>query len=319
MMRSRRGVCGGRGCVLVLVVCAGGILLVLPSCYQFFLHTLAQLHQLMSILQHPSVCQYPSFFYNETEIKGINSSVVSAGRCLPQPRYLPLPQDNQQDRSLPYITINRGGRIGNEICQYMSLAVLRKMFGVRASIHGEMEKYIGQFFHRLTLPVQDSHRSHNYTIKLHYDDIYKTLVTRVNNNGPPPDAPYPYPINQSIYIYNNPCPPDVLLPFRGQFRQEFTFREDIVDKARKHIDEAIRMQSHLADKNLTKITVHVRRKDYIKFLKERFNLEPVEKSYFERAFDFFRQRVPEPVFLVTSDEPTVSGALSCDLNVLESP
>nr|XP_045581837.1 galactoside alpha-(1,2)-fucosyltransferase 1-like [Procambarus clarkii] len=281
-----------RGVVLVAVLVAGAGWVLLSS--------------LTSVLLHPSLCRHQSAFYNVTELKGINGSVVAAGRCLPQPRYFPLIPDNQNDCTLPYVTINRGGRIGNEICQYMSLAVLRVMFGVRASIHQEMHKYISQFFSRLTLPVEDHACFLNYSRQIHFDDLYRTLVANDSPSGPAlpgPRMPRPYPINESLYIYNNPCPPDLLLPFREQFRQEFTFGSDIVGKARARVDAAINSLGYLANETVTKITVHVRRKDYITFLKEKFSLEPAQTSYFQRAFDFFRERVPEPVFLVTSDDP----------------
>ncbi|XP_042232473.1 galactoside alpha-(1,2)-fucosyltransferase 1-like [Homarus americanus] len=255
------------------------------------------------LLQPDVVYKYAPAFYNETEIKGINRSVVATGRCFPQPRYLPLPRDNLFNCSLPYVTMNWGARTGNKICQYMSLSLLRKVFGVRVSLLNNLQKPLEKIFFKLDLPGEDPECFPRYTRSIRFTDLYRKLVAESRKVVLSDEQPTHYPLKETVYVKDNPCPPDMLFPFRDQFRQELVFKKELTDKARQKIDEGIKALGIYTNKNITKVTVHVRRTDYIGYIKSRFQLTPLDKLYFQRAFDFFRKKVPYPVFLVTSDDP----------------
>ncbi|XP_042237443.1 galactoside alpha-(1,2)-fucosyltransferase 1-like [Homarus americanus] len=199
--------------------------------------------------------------------------------------------------------MNFGGRTGNKICQYMSLSLLRKVFGVRVSMLSSMQKPLEHLFIKLDLPGENPKCFPRYTKQLNFSVLYRKLVAESHELVLPDAQPTHYPLNESVYVSDYPCPPDILFPLRDQFRQELVFKKELTDKARQKIAEGIKALGIYTNKNITKVTVHVRRTDYIEHIKSRYQLTPLDKLYFQRAFDFFRKKVPYPVFLVTSDDP----------------
>ncbi|XP_023328002.1 galactoside 2-alpha-L-fucosyltransferase 2 [Eurytemora carolleeae] len=55
-------------------------------------------------------------------------------------------------------------------------------------------------------------------------------------------------------------------------------------------------------KNPTFIGVHVRRTDYLSWIKTQFKGTPVDENYFKYAFEQFRKKYEEPIFVVLSDD-----------------
>nr|XP_045621697.1 galactoside alpha-(1,2)-fucosyltransferase 2-like [Procambarus clarkii] len=246
-------------------------------------------------------------FYSDSEMKdaGFNTSVVSAKWCLPQPRYLPLPPDNQRNCSLPYVTMNTGGQLGNKLCQYLSLVLIRRVFGVRVAILEAMNGSISGLFHKLSLPVEDHKCFPGYSAKLPFSNLYRKLFINNTGNGIvlSNSRLRHYPLSVSSYVEDCPCPSHLLVPLRDLFRHELPFRQDIIDKAKERLDNAVKSLHNNTSQNITVVTVHVRRTDHLSFIKGAYNLDPLDKTYFQRAFNFYRNRTAVPVFVVTSDDP----------------
>nr|XP_045602559.1 galactoside alpha-(1,2)-fucosyltransferase 1-like [Procambarus clarkii] len=247
---------------------------------------------------------------HESRNKGVASIKLStsesaASQCLPRPQYLPLPPDNLHNCSLPYVSMNNGGRLGNKICQYMSLALLRSVFGMRVAILENMNKNLREIFPKLSLPVEDPKCFHGTTSKDNFSTLYKKLSVQNSANGRAlVDSKLPpYPLSESVYIDDNPCPWYILLPLRDQLRRELVFHDTILNKAKQQLNHAVKSLLNNATKNITIITVHVRRTDYLNYIKVNYKLTPLKKNYFQRAFKFFRHRVASPVFAVSSDDP----------------
>ncbi|KAK8722635.1 hypothetical protein OTU49_012143 [Cherax quadricarinatus] len=207
---------------------------------------------------------------------------------------------NQEDCSLPYVTMNAGGRLGNKLCQYMSLVLLRKTFGVRAAMLEKMNSSLSPHFPQLSLPVEDGKCFPGYTTQ----DIYHNLYMKLVNSSRlwPYNQLYHYPLNASVYVLNNPCPIHLLEPLREHLRRELAFREDIIKKAKQNLDKAVKSLRLNTTENITVITVHVRRTDHIDFMINKFKIQPLTKIYFQRAFNIIRKTVAHPVFVVSSDD-----------------
>jgi galactoside 2-L-fucosyltransferase 1/2 len=56
-------------------------------------------------------------------------------------------------------------------------------------------------------------------------------------------------------------------------------------------------------KNITYVGVHVRRTDYIGYLKRKFNASAVKPDYFLRQMNVFRNKYKQIMFVVVSDDP----------------
>jgi len=83
-----------------------------------------------------------------------------------------------------------------------------------------------------------------------------------------------------------------------KFDNFFHFKEHIVDEIQKLLHSAVRGM-----KNITYVGVHVRRTDYIGYLKSKFNATPVKPDYFVRQMNVFRNKYKPIMFAVVSDDP----------------
>nr|XP_045603422.1 galactoside 2-alpha-L-fucosyltransferase SEC1-like [Procambarus clarkii] len=201
--------------------------------------------------------------------------------------------------------MNAGGQLGNKLCQYLSLVLIRRVFGVRVAILEAMNGAIGGLFGKLSLPVEDHKCFPGYTAQLPFSNLYKQLfINNTDNDIVLSNSQLRhYPLSESSYVKDYPCPSHLLVPLRDQFRHELPFRQDIIDKAKERLDNAVKSLHNNTSQNITVITVHVRRTDHFPFMKKVYKLDPLDKTYFQRAFQFFRNRTAVPVFVMTSDDP----------------
>ncbi|KAK8376242.1 hypothetical protein O3P69_008740 [Scylla paramamosain] len=110
-------------------------------------------------------------------------------------------------------------------------------------------------------------------------------------------------LNASYYVFNNPGPRSLLMAHRDLIRSLLTFRDEIVNKAIENIDQALSsFNATYRQRNFPVVTVHVRRTDYTGYIKGKFKLTQLDELYFERAFEFYKERLPRPLFLVLSDD-----------------
>ncbi|KAK8722670.1 hypothetical protein OTU49_012153, partial [Cherax quadricarinatus] len=261
----------------------------------------------MADTPHPVVCTPVKPFYTETELKGpkMNKSLLPEAWCLPQSRYLPLPTDNMHNCSLPYVSMSTNGRLGNKMCQYMSLALLRKVFGIRVAMVEGMKHQIGPFFPKLSIPVEDHKCFPGHNTTSDYNDLYLKLIEWSGGRLPSiaDSQLYPYPLKVSTYVQDYPCPRTLLLPLRDHFREELSFQPETMKKARQMLDDALKTVRDNSTQPMTVITVHIRRTDYITYITYRHHLLPLRMIYFAKAFNYYRLRYARPVFAMTSDDP----------------
>jgi len=93
-----------------------------------------------------------------------------------------------------------------------------------------------------------------------------------------------------------------------KFDNFFQFKEHIIDESQKFLHSAAR-----GIKNITYVGVHVRRTDYIGYLKSKFNATPVKPDYVLRQMNVFRNKYKPIMFVVVSDDPKwCERELRCD-------
>jgi galactoside 2-L-fucosyltransferase 1/2 len=103
--------------------------------------------------------------------------------------------------------------------------------------------------------------------------------------------------NGSIILPNYIQLPTYIAPLLSEIRQIFQFKEDIIDEAQRLLHSASRGM-----KNITYVGVHVRRTDYIGYLKSKHKASPVKPDYFLRQMDVFRNKYQRVLFVVMSDD-----------------
>ncbi|XP_037784168.1 galactoside alpha-(1,2)-fucosyltransferase 1-like isoform X2 [Penaeus monodon] len=219
----------------------------------------------------------------------------SPTNCLPLPNAT-TEKSPGKNCTMPFAVMFDGGRLGNQMCQYLSLLLLRKEYGIKIAIRTKMKKILTSYFENVWVPLNGSKCFAQHTQPISFHEMYKKLFTFSEGN------PQAYPLSESYFISNYPCPVDLLLPWREKFREDLVFKPKILEKARKKIHSSLEAAGFAVWADLTVVTVHVRRTDYINHMKSRYGLAPLTKVYFHRAFDYFRERFEHPVFLITTDD-----------------
>ncbi|XP_068211164.1 galactoside alpha-(1,2)-fucosyltransferase 1-like [Palaemon carinicauda] len=221
--------------------------------------------------------------------------------CLPVTKFS-IPKVDEQECSSHHVIIHDGGQLGNKMCQYVSLYLLRHIFGIRVSITEKMKTILSQFFKNIPLPVQDFKCFTRKTKRIMYDDLYKTLHTKAVEHAKELDKAVNLNLlKESYYIFHHPCPREVITAHRNLMHEVLAFHDDVRNKAKRSIKKALRYINRSWE-NSTLVTVHVRRRDYTQYIKKHYNLTQLDEVYFQRAFDFFRRSTTNPVFVIVSDD-----------------
>ncbi|XP_042210108.1 galactoside alpha-(1,2)-fucosyltransferase 1-like [Homarus americanus] len=228
---------------------------------------------------------------------------------VPEHGCLPLPPKNLvhkvplQDCSSPHVVMHSGGRLGNKMCQFFSLYLLRHFFGIRVSIKKKMHENLSLIMKSVTVPVQDSKCFTKHTESILYGNLYNMLYKAADDaraQGTQDLISEPL-LKNSYYVSDHPCPRDLILAHRDVLHDVLAFKEDLLERARDNINNVIKsVNKTYIRENVTLITVHVRRGDYTRYLRKHYGLTQIDELYYKHAFDYYRRRVVNPVFVVVS-------------------
>ena len=92
--------------------------------------------------------------------------------------------------------------------------------------------------------------------------------------------------------------PKCIAPLLSEVRKIFKFKEHIVEESQRLLHNASK-----GVKNITYVGVHVRRTDYIAYLKRKYDTSPVKPNYFRRQMNVFWNNYKTIIFVVVSDDP----------------
>ncbi|XP_028560408.2 galactoside alpha-(1,2)-fucosyltransferase 2-like isoform X1 [Podarcis muralis] len=178
-------------------------------------------------------------------------------------------------------TVKSDGRLGNQMGEYATLYALAKMNGHQACIYPAMHKYLSPMF-RITLPVISA----EVDKKIHWKDFplrswmsesYKHIKGKyVRLTG--------YPWSYTFYHH-----------IRQEILQQFSFHDHIKEEANQYLQE-LRGQRQ----EVTYVGVHVRRGDYVHVMPS-WKGVVADRGYLEKAMNYFREKYPNPIFVVTSN------------------
>ncbi|ROT82341.1 Galactoside 2-alpha-L-fucosyltransferase 2 [Penaeus vannamei] len=222
--------------------------------------------------------------------KSVAEWINKSANCLPLPKNFHIDPVPQEDCKEPHVVMHAGGQLGNKMCQYISLYLLRHIFGVRVSITPRMKEVLSWYFVNVSLPIQDPECFTKDTLRITYDDLYLLLQSRAASSKSSGVVRTRL-MGRSYYIYHHPCPRDVIMAHRSLVRGVLAFREEVLAQARSNLQEALgRIQWPFPLDNTTVVSVHVRRRDYTAYILKHYNLTQLDEAYFRRAFQFFRDR-----------------------------
>jgi galactoside 2-L-fucosyltransferase 1/2 len=173
------------------------------------------------------------------------------------------------------------GRLGNQMYEYISVWALAKTTGREPYVPSCLITELEKIFRNLPVPPLSY---------LAYCPVqeYPVEVTKEQVDHS----------NGSVILTNYIELPTYIAPFVSEIRQIFRFKEHIIDKSQKLLHTA-----SIGMKNLTYVGVHVRRTDYIRYIKRKYNASPVKPDYFLRQMNVFRNKYQRVMFVVLSDDP----------------
>jgi galactoside 2-L-fucosyltransferase 1/2 len=215
--------------------------------------------------------------YPQNEMLVFESTLCSS----PNIPIKPPPNNNIGCPHKPIVTVQQLGRLGNQMYEYISVWAIATKTGHEPYVPSCMIEELGKIFRNLPVPPL----SYLAYCPLGEHPVLVTVDKLNHSNG-------------SIILPNYIQLPTYIAPLLGEIRQIFQFKEHIEDESQRLLHRASRGM-----KNITYVGVHVRRTDYIGYLKRKFNASPVKPDYFLRHMNVFRNKYQRVMFVVVSDDP----------------
>lgn len=105
--------------------------------------------------------------------------------------------------------------------------------------------------------------------------------------------------NQSIILRRYIQLPQLVLTWVQDIIQEFKFKEKLIINSQ----QVLRMANPTGINGTTFVGIHVRRTDYIRYLKRRYNTSSADVDYYLAAMKYFEGKYENVKFIVVSDDP----------------
>ncbi|XP_064117864.1 uncharacterized protein LOC135223332 [Macrobrachium nipponense] len=206
-----------------------------------------------------------------------------------------------------WVSSHIGGRLGNQMCEYAHLLTLHLDYGIQVGLLSPMHKALSKIFPNLSvrlLPQECLKVRQLVYPNLFKDQPMKSTPTEswqnisslVKNKK----------LERPMIIGGFPCNASVLWHRRDTWRREFTFAPTITKRALRQIQKTLANWKVRRGTNRGKdpvvVGVHVRRSDYISYLKRNTGGNVLGPRYFQRAFQWFRDKFGYVVFLIASDD-----------------
>ncbi|GFG35184.1 hypothetical protein Cfor_12757 [Coptotermes formosanus] len=193
----------------------------------------------------------------------------------------PPPGSNIRCPRKPIVTVRQLGRLGNQMWEYVSVWAAAKKTGREPYVPSCLIQELGKIFRNLTVPPI-SYLAYCPVVEY---PVTVTGDTLDHSNG-------------SILLQNYIQLPTYIAPLLHEIQLMFQFKESIVEESQRLLHIASRGVN-----NITYVGVHVRRTDYIAYLKRKFHASAVEPDYFLRQMNICRNKYKPVMFVVVSDDP----------------
>ncbi|XP_076055806.1 galactoside alpha-(1,2)-fucosyltransferase 2-like [Oratosquilla oratoria] len=205
--------------------------------------------------------------------------------------------------SRPFIMMAPAGSLGNQLAEASHVISFKLKYKVQAGVRKDMYKSLTASFPNFPLPALPDECTSRKDIQRM--DIYDA-ENYVALNG----------LDICIRIVAYPCHPAFFIQYRSLLRFFYRFHPSVKQSAERYRNlllEKWRKKMEIAshtDKTIQApgserpvvIGVHVRRTNYISYMKSQVNSKVMEPIYFHDAFAYARKRYGKVVFIVVSDD-----------------
>ncbi|KAM4650892.1 galactoside alpha-(1,2)-fucosyltransferase 2-like [Discoglossus pictus] len=179
-------------------------------------------------------------------------------------------------------TVYPTGRLGNLMGEYATLYALAKVNGHHAYILPEMHSQLSKIF-KVNLPV--IHQEAADKIKWRHYKLHDWMSPEYNNIQ-----------GDYIQLVGYPCSWTFYHHIKDEILDEFTFHDFVIEETNAYL-ASVRGDR----KNVTFVGVHVRRGDYVYVMPNTWKGVIADKTYLQKAMDYFRDKYENPLFVVTSN------------------
>ncbi|KAG5882438.1 hypothetical protein JTB14_025244 [Gonioctena quinquepunctata] len=181
------------------------------------------------------------------------------------------------------VTIMQGGRLGNQMWEYASVWALARRTGLEPYIPRCIKVKLDLVFEQLSVPTFEE-IAH---CPVQFEHFVKSLETWNFTN-------------QSIILPQYSIQPDLVSTWVQDIVQEFTIKNKLLEKSQQILHTAVRNTNRL---NHIFVGVHIRRTDYIGYLKRKYDTHPADLNFFISAMKAFEGKYSNVVFIIVSDDP----------------
>ncbi|KAB7498031.1 Galactoside 2-alpha-L-fucosyltransferase 1, partial [Armadillidium nasatum] len=207
---------------------------------------------------------------------------------------------NENNCSEPFISVTHAGRLGNKICQFLSLYLFKIDFGIRAVVSSKMYKSLNGIFETVPLPHLPNscfETSTKSIYKNNFENIYKIFKKYVNIDENILNVTN---IAHYTFIDQYPCPMEHLMFYRQKFHSLIKFKNENIKAAKYILENALKARK-LDKSGIILVGTHVRRSDFIRHTRKKHLRYPTDE-YYTNAFNLFRLKCKNAIFIVVSDD-----------------
>lgn len=187
------------------------------------------------------------------------------------------------------------GRLGNVMGEYATLWGLGRAFNVSVLLHPDMEKELLRIFPDLSmerLPASCksgwTRLDKTYTFPPQKQGLFESAAAGLLGPG-------------KFMLGDNPVKVHLFHPFREDLLRELTFSPSLKKQA-NDILTSVKNRMKMKSQEITFVGVHIRRTDYIEYIKK-YNTTIPSRGYYVRAMQYYREKYSRPIFIMASDDP----------------
>eukprot|EP00092_Neocalanus_flemingeri_P005466 GFUD01005895.1.p1 GENE.GFUD01005895.1~~GFUD01005895.1.p1 ORF type:complete len:327 (-),score=49.82 GFUD01005895.1:90-980(-) len=210
----------------------------------------------------------------------------------------------------PIATFQQTGRLANRISSYANFIALQWIYGYQLYLDEDFKNYIQSIFKNVTFPtfpINHCKIKNWYTVNHDKDFqdfplfLKKSNACMMANRGVDKHSCLPAAFGRILNIHmstghNAPRWEILAENLSGLKKHHLQFTDEIMEVVRQVLE---RVAAHNGS---TLVGVHVRRTDYVEFRQKHTGLDPVNETYFQAAMQFYRDKYPDTIFLVVSDD-----------------
>lgn len=155
-----------------------------------------------------------------------------------------------------------------------------------------MKSYLLKIFRNFSVPILPDRcfpPKSKSIFKNDFEHVFKNIKKHLDEKKKKPKPLKSPSIQYYNYVMKYPCKVTVLDKYREKLKNALRIRRDLLLKAQHKLQATLKSSNHGNVRNVTLISVHVRRTDYLEYsARKKLILPTVE--YYKKAFEFYGKR-----------------------------